>query len=53
MYKQLPNALLKTPLKNQNFDLKVGFFDASNIQRSSMLNFTLAIYHMNGTFAGY
>ena len=44
---------MKTSLDTQQFNLKVGFYDEANSQRSSMLQFMLAVYHMNGTFMGY
>jgi len=40
-------------LKDQGFDISVGFYDDSSTSRSQYLVFQLAMYHMNGTFLGF
>lgn len=52
-YATKPSVLLKTTLKNVDFDLTVGFFNNKRTNRSNSLRFKLGIYNINGTFIGF
>jgi len=52
-YATKPSVLLKSSLKNNDFDLTVGFFSDPKSKRSDSLRFKLGVYNINGTFVGF